>query len=112
MSARDASRPATKREETSYDDLLSAEETYEGSKHFALDVDVDFEADVDTASMNKTVVMSPALLAQLRAELLAQAAREPLHTRPTQRTMPAIRPDVADLVPGSQEAAATECARG
>ena len=105
MSVRDANALAIGGEETSYDDLLYADETYEGSKHFSLDVDVDFEADVDTASMNKTVVMSPALLAQLRAELLAQAAREPLHTRPTQRTMPAIRPDVADLAPGSPETA-------
>jgi len=95
-SARDASTAATACEDTSYDDLLSAEETYEGSKHFALDVDLDFEAEVDTAGMNKTVVMSPALLAQLRAELLAQAAREPLATRPTQRTMPAVRPDDSD----------------
>jgi hypothetical protein len=81
-------------EDTSYDDVLSPDETYEGSKHFALDIDVDFdfEADLDMTSTNKTVVMSPALLAQLRRSLV-DGPVDPLHTRPTQRSMQAVRPE-------------------
>lgn len=91
---------------TSYDDLLLPEETYEGSRHFAVDVDVDvdFADDFDDSdaapSSTKTVIMSPALLAQLRAELIAEgerdAERAALHTRPTQRSMRAIRLESSD----------------
>lgn len=107
MSARDTSTALRDGEGTSYDDLLSPDETYEGSKHFSLDVDIDFDAEVDTAGMNKTVVMSPALLARLRRELREQAEVEPLHTRPTQRSMQAVRPEAHESSSDSQEADAT-----
>jgi hypothetical protein len=96
MNARDTNTASRDSEDTSYDDLLSPDETYEGSKHFALDIDidVDFDTELDTTSTNKTVVMSPALLAQLRRELLEYGAPE-LHTRPTQRSMQAVRPETS-----------------
>jgi hypothetical protein len=91
-------RAPTYAEDTSYADLLSLEETYEGSRHFAVevDVDVDFEDYFDDPpSLTRTVIMSPSLLAELRAELIAEAERDAeraaLHTRPTQRSMLAIR---------------------
>lgn len=96
MSARATILAPTSAEDTPYDDLLLPEETYEGSRHFAVDVDVDFEdAFDDPPSSTKTVIMSPALLAQLRAEVIAEAERDAqrvaLHTRPTPRSMPAVR---------------------
>ena len=107
MNARDMSTAATGSEGTSYDDLLSPDETYEGSKHFSLDIDIDFDAEVDTASMNKTVVMSPALLAQLRRELLEIAEVDAPQTRPTQRSMQAVRPEVSKSPSDGYEMCAT-----
>jgi hypothetical protein len=76
-------------ENGAYDDLLSPCETHEGSRHYAACI----ANDQDVVSTKKTVVMSPALLAQLRTVVKKQASREPLETRPTLRSMAAARPE-------------------
>ncbi len=81
----------TEGEDASYDDVLSPEETYEGSRHLTVCLDADV-AEVAEVATSTTAVISPVLLDQLCAELREQAAREPPSTRPTQRMMPAIRP--------------------
>jgi hypothetical protein len=82
-------RLATSGDATTCDDLLSPCETYEGSRHYAIDLDDDEDA---PPSLNDTVVMSAGHLAKLRAELLAQAERD---AYPTQPSMPAIPPEIA-----------------
>jgi len=91
MATREADRAPSER--LSFDDLLSPCETYEGSRHYAAfgDEGVDV-ADADTET-GKTVIMSPALLAELRREVRAQQLRDPPHTRPTQRALRATRPE-------------------
>ena len=88
MTARDPNAVVMDGEDESYDDLLSPCETYEGSRHYAVCVD----DELDASASKPTIVMSAALLARLRAETRQQAAREPLETRATQRSMGATRP--------------------
>jgi hypothetical protein len=112
MTARDGNATTAGSEETSYDDLLTPEETYEGSRHFSFTIDLDhldLELDDETepSSSTRTVIMSPALLAELRTEVCAQTADDSLHTRPTERSMTAVRPEHDEWGPPAKR-----CARG
>lgn len=72
---------------------LSPCETYEGSLRFTAIVAHDVVVEGANPATNETVVMSPALLEELREELRQQALKDPPHVRPTQRSMPAARPE-------------------
>lgn len=120
MRDRNPNEAATDGEHGSYDSLLSPCETYEGSRHYAVSLDLEDDVDLDLEDLDledleiedleilierplprdedggaratkETVVMSAALLARLRAQLVEEAANEPNDTRPTQRSMPAVR---------------------
>ena len=113
MATRDAHGSAGDRQEVSFEPLLSPCETYEGSRHYEAfvgdedevdgdgdevdgdEVDGDGDGVGDVASEDpastKTVIMSPALLAELRTELREQASHDAPDARPTRRSMPAAR---------------------
>ena len=95
MSTTDAARSGDDELDVSSDCILLPCETYDGSRHetVCLGDEVDVDHDDEEPASTKTVLMSPALLAQLRTELLAQALRDPAHERPTRPSMPAVRPD-------------------
>lgn len=94
MSTRDAEGSARELPGVPFDALLSPCETYEGSRHYTVcDVDGSEGESTDAdPTTRETVVMSPALLAEMRRELREQALRDPPHARPTQRVMRATRP--------------------
>jgi hypothetical protein len=79
--------------DVSFDCILLPCETYDGSRHETICLGDEVEVDDEEPASTKTVLMSAALLAQLRTELLAQALRDPPHERPTRPRMPAVRPN-------------------
>ena len=91
MSTRATNREQNGGSKMSFESLLSPCETYEGSRHYtAFEGAFVAVASADPVS-DKTVIMSSELLSELRAQLRAQALRDPPHTRPTQPSLPAIR---------------------
>jgi hypothetical protein len=89
MTGRDGIEIVMGGEDESYEGLLSPCETYEGSKHYVPCVSDEVP---DVGISNKTVVMSPALLAQLRIEARDQPLQEEA-LPPTLRSMAATPPD-------------------
>jgi hypothetical protein len=77
----------------SFDDILSPCETYEGSRHYHVTLGDAIEVpEGKDPLMKETVVMSPALLADLQAALREQVRLDPPQERPTRRSMPATKP--------------------